>query len=178
MAPKRRRNEKSPKNPFSDPRKSQKIAISRHLAFLRQNASFTHRHNSPFQSRMPIFTKIQRLDKEKSIKTRLSLWVIFFKKKFSVRSGTLPTPLLPWMLHAAIQIVSFPAHPPCVSVFIAAAPRPLRLRRGFVVTTAPLNSVVAKRFATCQCIVALRQSDFIISLSYSKGLSCLQEMKS
>ena len=48
MAPKRRRNEKSPKTPFSDPRKSQKIAISRHRAFLRQNASFTHRHNSPF----------------------------------------------------------------------------------------------------------------------------------
>ena len=57
----------------------------------------------------------------------------------------------------------YPAHPPFFSV-IAAAPRPLRLRRGFVVTTAPLNGFVAIRFAKCLCSVAQQQSDFIISL--------------
>ena len=31
----------------------------------------------------------------------------------------------------------------CISYLIAAAPRPLRLRRGFEVTTAPLNSLFA-----------------------------------
>ena len=47
-----------------------------------------------------------------------------------------------------------------VSVVIAAAPRPLRLRRGFVVTTAPLTVIVAILYAKCLSCVTLQRGAF------------------
>ena len=79
---------------------------------------------------MPIFTKFQRLDKEKSIKTHLSLWVIYIYICPMFGRGPYPLPQYPGCFTRPSRSRHFPPIHPVFLFYCgcaaasAAAPRP------------------------------------------------------